>query len=161
MPIYKLIDRKTCILRLFDSIPVDSFRIDWHQDPGLCIHLYTHLSNWQILIEPYELPSPVLGSENEALNFLLCHYTVHILVKEFDKYLILLVGEEKGVTEDEMAGWHHWLNGHEFEQIWEMVKDREAWHAAVHGVTKSRTRLSDWKTAGDKGTKGKQRKAGR
>ena len=25
--------------------------------------------------------------------------------------------EEKGVTEDEMAGWHHWLNGHEFEQI--------------------------------------------
>ena len=25
--------------------------------------------------------------------------------------------EEKGVTEDEMFGWHHWLNGHEFEQI--------------------------------------------
>ena len=24
-------------------------------------------------------------------------------------------GEEKGTTEDEMAGWHHWLNGHEFE----------------------------------------------
>ena len=24
--------------------------------------------------------------------------------------------EEKGMTEDEMAGWHHWLNGHEFEQ---------------------------------------------
>ena len=42
--------------------------------------------------------------------------------------------EEKGMTEDEMVGWHHWLNGHEFEQAWEMVKDREAWHAAVHGV---------------------------
>ena len=25
-------------------------------------------------------------------------------------------GEEKGTTEDEMVGWHHWLNGHEFEQ---------------------------------------------
>ena len=25
--------------------------------------------------------------------------------------------EEKGTTEDEMAGWHHWLNGHEFEQV--------------------------------------------
>ena len=25
--------------------------------------------------------------------------------------------EEKGMTEDEMVGWHHWLNGHEFEQI--------------------------------------------
>ena len=28
-------------------------------------------------------------------------------------------------------------------KLWEMVKGREAWHAAVHGVTKSRTRLSD------------------
>ena len=34
--------------------------------------------------------------------------------------------EEKGMTEDEMVGWHHWLNGQEFEQTQEMVKDREA-----------------------------------
>ena len=27
--------------------------------------------------------------------------------------------EEKGMTEDEMVGWHHWLNGHEFEQTLE------------------------------------------
>ena len=44
-------------------------------------------------------------------------------------------GQEKGATEDDMAGWHHWLNGHEFEQTEEIVKDREAWSAAVHGVT--------------------------
>ena len=31
--------------------------------------------------------------------------------------------EEKGTTEDEMVGWHHQLNGHEFEQLWEMVKE--------------------------------------
>ena len=29
-------------------------------------------------------------------------------------------------TEDEMVGWHHRLNGHEFEQIQEMVEDKEA-----------------------------------
>ena len=52
--------------------------------------------------------------------------------------------EEKWVTEDEMIGWHHQLSRHEFEQTQEVVKNREAWHAAVHGVAKSQTRLNDW-----------------
>ena len=53
--------------------------------------------------------------------------------------------EEKGTTVDEMVGWHHWLSGHEFlSKLQELVMDREAWHAAVHGVAKSLTRLSDW-----------------
>ena len=52
--------------------------------------------------------------------------------------------EEKGTTEDEMAGWHHWLDGHESEWTPGVVMDREAWRAVIHGVAKSRTRLSDW-----------------
>ena len=47
--------------------------------------------------------------------------------------------EEKGTTEDEMAGWHHRLDGCEFEKLQELVMDREAWHAAVHRGTKSWT----------------------
>ena len=52
--------------------------------------------------------------------------------------------EEKGATENEMVGWHHGLNGHEFRGLWKMVKDRKTWCAIVHGVAKSQTWLSHW-----------------
>ena len=48
--------------------------------------------------------------------------------------------QDKGRTEDKMAGWHHRLDGHEFE----LVMDREARGAAIPGVAKSRIRLSHW-----------------
>ena len=52
--------------------------------------------------------------------------------------------EEKGMTEDEMARWHHGLNTHEFEWTLEVGDGQEAWHDVIHGVTKNRTQLSDW-----------------
>ena len=47
------------------------------------------------------------------------------------------------MTEDEMVGWHHPLDGHEFEQTLRDSEGRDAWHAAVHGTPKSQTQLSD------------------
>ena len=38
-----------------------------------------------------------------------------------------------------MAGWHHRLDGRELSELQELVMDREAWCAAIHGVTKSQT----------------------
>ena len=52
--------------------------------------------------------------------------------------------EDKRTTEDEMVGWHHWLDGYEFEQALGVGDGWESWRAAVHGVTKSQTQLSDW-----------------
>ena len=51
--------------------------------------------------------------------------------------------EEKGVTEDEMVGWHPGLNGHESEQTLGDGEGWEAWCAEVHRVARSQTQLCD------------------
>ena len=47
--------------------------------------------------------------------------------------------EEKGMTEDKVAG----SMDMSLSELWELVMDREAWHAAIHRVAKSQTQLSD------------------
>ena len=67
-------------------------------------------------------------------------------VDSLEKTLMLggIGGRRRRGREDEMAGWHHWLNGLSLSELQELVMDREAWCAAIHGVAKSRTLLSDW-----------------
>ena len=52
--------------------------------------------------------------------------------------------EEKGMTGDEMVGWHHRLNGHGFEQALGVDDEQGIWGTVVPGVPKSQTWLSDW-----------------
>ena len=47
------------------------------------------------------------------------------------------------MIEDEMVRWHHQLNGHKFEKTPGVGDGQGGLCAAVHGVTKSQTRLSD------------------
>ena len=64
-----------------------------------------------------------------------------------EKTLMLGKTEDRmrsGAAEDEMVRQHHWLSGHEFGQTLGDRGNRGAWQATVHGVTKSRTWLSDW-----------------
>ena len=52
-------------------------------------------------------------------------------------------GQEKGTTEDEMVGWHHLLNGHEFEQTPGDGEGQGSLVCCSPWVAKSQTRLSD------------------
>ena len=52
--------------------------------------------------------------------------------------------EEKGMIEEEMVGWHHQLDGHEFEQALQVGNGQGSLCAAAHGVAKSWTWLSHW-----------------
>ena len=47
------------------------------------------------------------------------------------------------MTDDEMVGWHHRLNGRNLSKFQELVMDKEACRAAAHRVAKNRTQLSD------------------
>ena len=47
--------------------------------------------------------------------------------------LLKTEGRKREWIEDELVGWHHRFNRHELSKLQETVKDKEAWHAAVHG----------------------------
>ena len=87
---------------------------------------------------------------------LYCHFPLHFLYSVCLIALIVsslqktqMLGKIEGRKRRDlqtMRRWHHWLGGHEFEQTLGDSEGQGAWRAVVHGVAKSRTRLSNWTT---------------
>ena len=73
------------------------------------------------------------------------HCFGHLMQRADSLEKTLMLGKVEGrrTTEDKMVGWHHQLNGHEFEQVPGVGDGQGGLCATVHGVIKSQTQLSD------------------
>ena len=117
----------------------DTFKL-WHLRRLLRVPWTVRRSNQSILKEI----NPEYSLEGLMLK-LMVRYFGHLMWRA-DSGKVPDAGKDWGQEE---SGWQRmrWLDdsmGMSLNKLWEIVKDRKVWHAAVHRVTKSRTRLNNW-----------------